>query len=258
MKIEKNKIIYKTINYLFPNNLSDILKSDSLKRKYKRISINSYIDTNDLYGFEKREKKTQIIDLSGKSIEDIFAGFNSQTRNKINRSFKNNELKFKVDDDKFLDNYNLYSDIEYLQGRIPESKKYFKDVKFFSGYLVDELLANIGVVYIDGKILRVINISSKRLGTHDKDKYKMISIISRRIVYEICKYGIENNFARFDFCGINFTDPKKKGITDFKLGFGGETVDEFIYIYKGGVMKLIEKLFSIKKVIFILTRKIKK
>ncbi len=250
MKIEKNKILYKTINFFFPNNLIQVLKDQALKKKYQRISVNSYESVDDLHGFKKRKKTTHIINLKNKTIEEIFSGFNSQTKNKINRSFKNNTLNFKNNDSNFLENYRLYANIEYAQGRVPENKNYFKQVAFFSAYLKNELISNIGVIDVDGKILRVINISSKRLSKINKDKYKIISIASRRIVYEICKYGIENNFEKFDFCGINFEDPLKKGINDFKLGFGGETVSEYIYVYKGKAMKYFEKMFFLKKILF--------
>ncbi len=248
MLIEKKHIILNNALFILLDAQSP-LDLERQKKKYGRLSIISYHNL-DLENFELRKRKTLLIDLANmnRKREEIFRDFNSQTKNKINRTERTEGLEFICPDSNFEQNYSLYYDFEYSQSRVPEKRSYFLDNKtlFFSSYYYSQIIANVGCFNVDDKALRVINISSKRLETNDRELYKTISCASRRIFWEICKYGLDNGYRWLDLCGVNFKDPQKRGITEFKMGFGGRIIEENTYTYKNYIYKLIEKPLKIK------------
>ena len=52
----------------------------------------------------------------------------------------------------------------------------------------------------------------------------MFGVAARKIVYEFCVFGVENNFDSLDLGGIDVTSDQKSGITDFKLSFSNNIV----------------------------------
>lgn len=239
MVIKKKIFGFKEIKYIFeptPTNLEEH------KRHYSMISISSYRELN-LTDFCCRHKKTPIIDLE-KTAEEIFDGFNSTTRNEIRQSEKIKDLEFKREDNNMEEAYILYSGHEFSQGRIPERRQEFEGCKIFSAYYQNSMIAAIICFYYPG-YLRAKTISSKRMENISQEMNKVISLSSRRLVWEICQYGQEHGYKGFDLGAINLTDQKKKGIAQFKQSFGPIIVDEYAYFYKSHLFKLFEKLVPI-------------
>ncbi len=253
---EKKKFGFKTAMFIWPEWKPDV-DIEALKKKYSRLTFITN-QKQDLAGFKLRVRKTPIIKLKDKKIEDIFSQFKYESRHRIRKTYKIDELKFIADDKNFSAHYQLYKDFEYAQGRVPDSKEQLKKCIFFGGYYQGQLVSQVICENIDNHTLRVRNISSRRLEAQDKKVYRLIAWASRRVMYEAIKWGWENKFSYFDLNGVNFTDPAKKGITEFKLGFGGEVVEEYTYTYKKPLFKILEKLVIIKLKILPLINKIKK
>ncbi|MDP2947297.1 MAG: hypothetical protein Q8N88_04215 [Nanoarchaeota archaeon] len=85
----------------------------------------------------------------------------------------------------------------------------------------------------------------------------MISIATRRLVYEVCKYGKEHNYKLFDLGSMpaDLKDKKKAGIAAFKGSFGGTLEDEYTYTYKSKLYKFFEKLVGVKLFLFKIFKK---
>ena len=80
----------------------------------------------------------------------------------------------------------------------------------------------------------------------DKEMLRLISFSTRRLVWEICKYGKENDYFGFDLGSINLVDSNKASIAQFKNSFGGKIVDEYLYIYKSKIFKFFERVVKLK------------
>jgi hypothetical protein len=79
--------------------------------------------------------------------------------------------------------------------------------------------------YSSEKRLRVGRIFSRRRAAGlDNLERIVFSGAARRIVYELCKFGVKGRFSTLDLGGVDFADPLKVGITNFKLSFGGAIV----------------------------------
>ena len=224
---------------------------DELKDKYSAIYILSY-DKKILPSFSVKEKNTPVIYLS-KSINEIFSNFNSTTRNEIRKTFDNKipGLDFIVDDQNLAANYELSVKFEKEQGRLPDRFEDYVGCRIFSAYYQRELISSI-ICFDNGRVLRAKAICSKRLGIENRDLYKIISYSTRRLVYEICKYGQENKYQLFDLGSVNFT---KENLAKFKMGFTSDLIKEYTYTYQSFWIKLLSQGMVIKKMIKKLLKK---
>lgn len=233
---------------LFFNTILVVLEDDKLmgavkSGKYSAITGISY-NKLSLPDFRIRSKPTTVISLK-ESEEEIFGRFSDVTRNKINRTYRDEGFKFVVDDKDFDAAHSLYSDFEYLHGVVPFSEEALKKCTIFSAYYNDEIVSGI-FVDLAKPYLRVRYIFSKRLITDDKDLYNKISWASRRVMWEICLWGKKNGYISLDLAYINFENPKLAGIREYKMSFGGDVVYDYTYIYKSFLFGIFEKLVYFK------------
>lgn len=239
MTFKKRVLWFKTIRYV----LEPWPDLDQLNQQYSAIYIVSY-DKKDLPNFHVKIKDTPVIYLN-KTIEEIFQNFNSTSRNEIRKTFDNKikGLKFIVDDPNLEANYQLSKHFEYQQGRVPEPIAAYHGCKLFAAYYKDELISSI-ICYDNGQVLRAKAICSKRLETKSKDLYKIISYSTRRLIYEVCQYGIKNGYAMFDLGSVNFA---KEKLAQFKMNFTDDLIKEYTYTYKSSLFKLFERGVFLKK-----------
>lgn len=222
------KCIYKEIN---KNIFYELIK----KYDYIYLVSYNYIDLSfnnidfSLNNIEYLKKITPIIDLKN-SVDNIFKKFRTNTRRGINQTFKIENLKFINLDKNYKEIYELNKNFEYSHGWKPTIIDEFINGYTFSAYYNNKIIAIISC-NIDNNIIRVTNIASNRL-ENNNEYNKIVGYATRRLVYEICKWGVENNSEFFDLGIINLLDPTKKGIASFKSSFGGEIVDTYIYRYK--------------------------
>lgn len=250
MVIKKRVLWFKVISFF----LEDIHDTKEFKKKYSKIFILSY-NKLDVSDFSVGKKKTPLIYLS-KEKEEIFKNFNDTARKKIRRSERNNELRFVVNDNNFEEAYRIYADHVYAYGKIPDRKKEMEDMKIFSAYHKDEMIAAI-ICYDSPKFLRAKAICSKRFDVQNKEKIKLISIASCRLVWEICRYGIDNKYEIFDLGSINIKDESRAGAAQFKKSFNVDIIDEYYYVYKSPFFKFLQKFVFIKIYIYKFLKKLK-
>ena len=245
MITESKKIIFKTASVVFDDELALKLAKE---KKYDSLTILSYNDL-DLAGFSETRKKTPVIHLDKKTPEDILAGFNSTVRNEVRKTFKINELDFVEGPQYFDDAYELYKKFEYGQGRTPFSKKEMRAFRPFVAYFKKQPVS-LMFCYDIFPFLRARSICSLRMETEDKEMYRMIAYASRRLVFEICRYGWERGYKWFDLGSINLESANKSSIALFKSFFKGEIIEEHTYFYKTALFHFFEKFVKIKLVIF--------
>lgn len=241
MVFTKRVLWFKTIRYViepFP----DIEK---LKKNYSAIYIVTY-EKKEIPGFTVRIKDTPVIYFD-KSLEEIFSRFNRTTRNEILKTLnhKIQGLKFVSSDPDLLANYRLSKAFEYQQGRVPERISQYRGCRCFAAYFHEEIISSI-ICFDNEKILRAKAICSKRLESSEKATQKMISYATRRLVYEICRYGKEHGYDMFDLGAVNF---QKKNLAQFKMNFTGDLIHEYTYTWKSRWFKIFEKGVGVKKII---------
>lgn len=196
---------------------------------YDQVHFISYEDVkSDYYQIERR---TPVFNLD-QPLEKIFSKFNKTTRNEINRTLNDPRLAFDLDSQQYDDFHNLYVEFERRKKRlnyILNKNTLSTKSKLFMACIADKPVAAI-LCYDDNKILRARIICSRRLETEDSEIKKLSSYATRRLVYEICKYGINNGYKMFDM-GEICDDPNDPAysISQFKLSFGGEIISNFHY-----------------------------
>ena len=241
MVIKKNKFFLKLIEIV----LDDQAGRDAIenRKKYDHINIVSYDQVNVPEDFKVKKKQSVRIDLSD-GMENVFNDFDKTCKKHIKRTFKMDNLSFKMLDQDFNKTYAAYVDFEKANKRTPFAKTSLQDLYLFNAYDGDEVISAI-LCYKTFPSLKAHTIFSKRLAKMDKDKYKMISYATRRLVYEICRYAIENNYTQLDLGSVNFTDSSKSGITNFKMTFKPAIADEYHYIYQSPKFKLVNRIRKI-------------
>ena len=174
-------------------------------------------------------------------LDTIFAKFNDTTRNEIRKTYRMPDLAIVIEDKNIITLFALHKKFERKQNRTPLSLFSFRASTFFSAYDKGKLITCVAC-YHDKRYTRVRAIFSVRLFEKDKEKYRIIAYATRRLIWEACQYGKSKSNALFDLGALNFTDPRKKSITDFKSGFGGEIVDEYTYTYESPLFHFLKCL----------------
>lgn len=237
MQIKKD-YFFKTVNYIL--DVPDTKELKKVSGKASRIMVLSYYPIN-LPGWKIKIKDTTVIDLGG-GVEKVFSQFNHTARNEIKKTEKISGLIIKVDEKFSEEGYKIYCEHEIFQGRAPLPRKDFFGCLFFNAILNNEVISVI-TVFPCKQIMRIKTISSKRLSSvNDKERIKIIGSASRRLIWEICLYGIKHNKKGVDLAYINLSDSTKQGITQFKMSFGGSIVKEYAYFYESLVYRIFKKL----------------
>lgn len=242
MRLQKNKGPFRQIEVL----LEDLSEKEveALTKTYQRVSILTHKPMN-LDGFRLRQKKTPNIYLD-RSIEEVFADFRDTVRNEIRRTERLSGFEVKLPDRDYEQAYVLYRAFEFNQNRAPIGLDEFKKYFLAGAYLNGRLLSVISF-YQSGEKIRVRSIFSLRLQARemrDPELYRAIGFATKRLIFEICKYGKENGAILIDLASINLTDPAKEPIARFKSGFGAKIEEEYQYIYVSNIMRLAERLAS--------------
>ncbi len=186
-----------------------------------------------------KHKKTINIYLGG-AFEDVFKRFNDTARNEVRRTFSMSELSFTMNDGNYAAVYPLYRAFRIAKKLELRPLTFLTPCLLVSAYLKGELISAI-TCYDVFPYLRIQNIFSK-LDTGDKDVRRLTGYATRRLIYELCKYGNEHGHILLDMASANFTDLTKAGITQFKGSFGGKVEDEYTYTYRSPFIQFLSNI----------------
>jgi hypothetical protein len=226
-----------------------IILDDALLKEAVSSSLYSYISAISYHkyalGITVRIKHKKTISVAiDRDIDEIFGEFRRDTRNEIRHTFSDPLFTVVSDDKNYKEIFGLYSSFEKAQGRSPYGKGIFDGSKAFSVYY-DGVLVSCIICYDARPILRSRANFSRRLDVvGDKIMCRVISRATRRVMYEIYKYGSKNAYTSFDHGSVNLTDPAKKGIADFKQSFGGTIIDEYTYTYESVIARILGSIYK--------------
>lgn len=221
---------------------------NALKKKFQYVFLVVYkkIAPEMLPEFQVQHRQTALIDLT-LPLEAIFQKFKDNTRNEIRRAQKEDGLSFVHDDKNFAQVYSCYKKFERARKWIPTPRSEMKQHLLFSAYYNGRIISGI-TCYGHNDILRVAKIFSIRNQKNDEGvKNAIIGYASRNLVYEICQYAKDHGYTRLDLGGVNFDDPVKQGISQFKMSFGSEIVDTSICRSLTPFFQKVKKIFFIFK-----------
>ncbi|HEY4504790.1 MAG TPA: hypothetical protein VJI73_03385 [Candidatus Paceibacterota bacterium] len=228
-KFKKLKI-FNTLRVIYEGEDLDAI---ILQRSYSYVTVVSPRPLDlQTKGFELNKKDVAVIDIR-EGLEKIMQNFKDTTRNEIRQTFKIDNLYFEIlqspSQSDFEETYNLYSDFEKGQGRKPWKKEKFKELGIVRAKLKNSLIA--GVFFYDLKpTLLVAQIFSTRILTDDKDVQRIISKSTRRLVYELCSYGVNNGYTKVNLSSVNFSTKQKANVAQFKMFFNPKIETEYTYI----------------------------
>ena len=164
-------------------------------------------------------KNSAIISLDS-NIDDFLANCHDTCRNEIRRTFREEKfsLSNKVKDWNMF--YEFYKNCEYARGWMPSPIEELQASKCFQASFDGQLLSGMSCYYNETHV-RVNKIFSMRKSK--KTSYipsVIFSAASRRIVFEIYRWAIDNGLKFLDLGGIDLKDSSKTGVSKFKQSFG--------------------------------------
>ncbi len=185
----------------------------------------SLVDFGEVDGFDREEKATQLVTLDG-TEDEVFDGLNKNNRYKVRRSYRDEDVVVLVDDPDREASLAFYQAVKTADGVVPDIEEDFTTVRWINAYREGNLISS--TCWFDsGRILRAKHIVStrKELGADSN----LIGRLTRRLFWEACVVGIGEGHQYVDLGGVDTNTEVKSGVADFKLSFGGETVDVFVY-----------------------------
>lgn len=193
-----------------------------LKADYDYSFVISYGGFDDS-AYKIIDKNAGIIDLT-KGMDHVFGNFNKKNRQHVRGTETNTDLVFTYAIEDFDSYFQFYKRCENERGWFPVPESELRNSLVFSAMFNGQFIAGV-TAYTTGKMLRLGRIYSTKRSNDETEISNAISGAStKRIVFDFCKYGIENGFETLDLGGVDLHDPSKAGITQFKQSFGIEII----------------------------------
>jgi len=202
-------------------------EAEQLKRDYQHADVYCFGRPIDLPGFQRLKQLTYAINLT-LGPDRIFANFHSTTRNQINKLSRNAYVTLKLLDPDEASSYDLYAEVKKADGANPDIREEFVNCIYANAYLRGSLFVTT-TFYDNGVQLRLKHIASLRKSIGDDSKF--VAHATRAIIWNLCGWASARGRTLLDLGGVNFTDPAKAGIVQFKESFGGDLIEVSIYRY---------------------------
>lgn len=218
----------------------DVRALEAERDSYRYIEVYSYMPL-EAAGFALfRIQKTPVIDLA-QSLDEIFGRFHTLTRRGIRRSEELPDLTVRIPDSDESGSYRFYKKVKKKDGVIPDLGREFQRCLFMNAYYKNRMIASISF-YDNGRALRCKHIVSLRKEMGEESN--VAAFAARRLVWEVCRYGKERGYAKVDLGGINFEDPAKRGVAQFKSSFGGDIRDVYVYRHETSLFALLKRALN--------------
>jgi len=184
-------------------------------------------------------QRTPVFDLT-EDLNTIFKRFNETCKKHIRRAERNTDLLIKACDTNAVASYKLYERVKRSEGAQPDIQEEFAGCLLFNAYLKGEMIVTMSF-YDNSDIIRAKHIASIRKESGADPK--IIAHASRRLNWEVIKWGKEKERTLFDLGGVT-DDPAKSGIREFKESFGGDETDIFMYRYATPEFASLKKMLN--------------
>lgn len=239
--IEKKKYLWRMKEIWFSKTFFSDNSSDILL--FRQCQENRNVENNNI---RKKEFTTLVIELD-ESVDKMWANFNSQCRRHINKGGKLG-LKSQVNT-KYDEFYSLLNTFIRAKGYTrPVKKKRFNEISkygdLFTVEFEGETICGHFCLVDDDSRARYLWGASKRL---TEGYSRIVGAANRWLHWQAIQHYKQNGIKLYDLGGTNLdTDSSEYGITEFKLGFGGEIVKEYHYVVINKFLLKIAKPFIFK------------
>jgi hypothetical protein len=238
--------------------IGEVYFSADYNQEVKDVDIIAY-----LHSLEPREGCRKLytlhLDLS-KDKQSLFSELNKQTRRKINTVINRDQLDFVINYNptdqelkEFAKFYNIFAASKGLEKcNLPKLKAIAQE----NGLIISAVRDREGRIlcyhaYIgDGEVVRVLHSASHFRLSSDPAQRSLIGRANRYLHWMDINAFKDRGFRIYDFGGLalNNENPVLNNIDQFKLGFGGKIVTEYLlYQPKNFLSKLALKIFNYKQ-----------
>jgi hypothetical protein len=239
MLVLEKKFWFKTATVVLDD--AEALKA-ARENMFDRLTIITHSQLS-LPGFSCKKKTTGIIPI-GDSIEGVIARFEPRRRSEVRKAERDGRLRVIVPDDDREGGVRLYREFEQSIGRIPYPASAHKGTLLACAYLDGRAVSGI-LFYPSAPIMRIRHLFSARIEARSSAERTQISIATRRLVVEICRWGIEHGRKGLDLNSINAEDPRVRSIAQFKMGFNPVLIPEYTYVRRSFSYNIAEYIMSI-------------
>ena len=184
----------------------------------------------DLKGLVRKPFHTLVTPLTG-DAETLLSGMNSSTRNQVRQVEKGGVTGAWVDQERFLEFFNTFAAEKGIEGTSAAKLKSFgPSLKLSAAFSEDRPLAMHASI-VDPQASRARSLLSASARFLDPEDRKLIGKANRWLHWWDMKMFQADGIGVYDWGGYakDTEDPAKKGINEFKEGFGGTPIEESHY-----------------------------
>ena len=182
------------------------------------------------FGLVRRSFHTLLTPLTG-DAESLLAKMNGSTRNQVRQVEKLSVVGAWVDTDTFLAFFNTFAAEKGIQGSSWQKLTSFGDSLKLSAVYFEERPLAMHATVVDRKLARARSLLSSSARFLDSEDRKLIGKANRWLHWWDMKMLQTEGLSVYDWGGYakDTDDPAKKGINEFKEGFGGTPYEESHY-----------------------------
>lgn len=211
------------------------------KHRYFRIQIISHVPL-DLPDFKLKRRRTGIIKL-GKTIEEVIGSFDRTTRNNIHRADRDSGLRFQINTTVTDSGYDLFKRFLRVRGLTPYARSYYSGCVEFLAYADGVAVSGVWI-FPSTPMGLLASVFSTRHEDCSAADYKRIGYASKRLMANVCGWGIEHGMSEIDMGGLNLDESEKAGIAHSKLAFGPIVTEQYVYSYSSPIFKVLERYMA--------------
>lgn len=246
MKVEQTRFGFRKV--FVPNDMEAALEVSRNRSRYSRITIMSLVPL-ELLGFKAGSGKTGLISLDG-DIDTVASRFRKTVRNEISRTYRDSGFALKISPDITDDGYALLDTFFKARSMKSFPRSTYRGCMEFLAYVDDVPVSGV-LLYPSAPVPEVAAIFSKRRVTEDFEDYKRVGYAGKRVMLEVCKWGIERGMKAIDLSSLDPGSTSVPGITEYKLSFAPEVVTRYTYEYTSPIYGFVEsimlKLYTLRR-----------
>ena len=229
---------------------NDFINKHLVRLKIDRVLPHIPLDVSSCFPVDADYGKfgNVSLNLANSSEEEIFSGFKASNRNIIRKAKKLNAY-VKFGNEVFDDFYTVYKDTLKRQNLFFDSKEYIQ--RLYSTMINNCLCA---VVYNSSKepqaalLVPFSNYAGYSLYAGSVQKLSIRGAV-KYLHWEVILKLKKNNVKSFIFGGVRInknSNKKYKGLKDFKMSFGGELKEGFLWKKERNITKIQFFEFAIR------------
>ncbi len=207
------------------------------KKKYSRIQIVS-LSPLELPGFRLKRRRTGIIKLGG-SMEEIIGSFDRTSRNNIHRADRDAGLRFEMRPRVTDEGYALVVRFVHARGLTPHPRSYYEGCVEFLAFADNEPVSGI-FIFPSTPVGLLAAVFSKRHEDCSHEAYKRVGYASKRLMANVCGWGIDHGMTDIDMGGLNLDATDKAGIANSKMAFNPIVAEQYVYTYSSPTFSVLE------------------